>query len=56
MIEWLRDDWRVSLIRAAMGVEDGGYLDGPDRHKQILADVVDAAILAGLYIIIDSWS
>ena len=53
VIQWLRDDWRVSLIRAAMGVEDGGYLDSPDRHKQIVADVVDAAILAGLYIIID---
>lgn len=53
VIQWLRDDWRVSLIRAAMGVEDGGYLESPDRHKQILADVVDAAILAGLYVIID---
>src|SRR3990172_3859019 len=25
-IKWLRDDWKCTVVRAAMGVESGGYL------------------------------
>jgi endoglucanase len=52
-VKWLRDDWRCTLVRAAMGVESGGYLQNPEREKQRIIAVVDAAIALGLYVIID---
>jgi len=52
-VNWLRDDWGVALLRAAMGVELGGYLSNPELHKSMVTTVVDAAIAAGVYVIID---
>ncbi len=53
-LKWVRDNWHVSVIRAAMGVEPAGaYL----THKQHALDQVDTivrnAIEAGVYVIID---
>merc|ERR1719330_1030473 len=28
-IEWLVSDWKITLIRCAMGIEHGGYLENP---------------------------
>jgi len=53
VVEWLRTDWKISLLRAAMGVESGGYLENREEEKQKLAQVVEAAILQGIYVIID---
>jgi len=52
-VEWLKRDWHVTLIRAAMGVEKGGYLENPAREKARLEAVVDACIEAGIYVVID---
>ncbi len=52
-VKWLRDDWKCTIVRAAMGVEKGGYLEHPDEEKQRVFDVVDAAIDLGMYVIID---
>jgi endoglucanase len=52
-IRWLKEDWHVSFIRAAMGVEQGGYLENPDAEKAKLQAVVDACIDAGIYVVID---
>lgn len=52
-IKWLRDDWKCTVIRAAMGVEKGGYLDNPQGEKETIMKVVDAAIKHGIYVIID---
>jgi len=52
-VRWLRDDWRVTVVRAAMGVELGGYLENPESSKAMVTTVVDAAIAAGIYVIID---
>ena len=52
-VGWLHDDWNCSLIRAAMAVENGGYLTNPDKEKQKVIAVVDAAIKAGIYVLID---
>ncbi len=54
IVEWLKEDWNSSIVRAAMGVEDGGgYIDEPDREQQKVETIVDAAIEAGIYVIID---
>lgn len=36
-----------------MAVEHGGYLENPAREKQKVIAVVDAAIAAGIYVVID---
>ena len=53
VVKWLRDDWKCTVVRAAMGVESGGYLENPDTEVQKVIDVVDAAISKGIYVIID---
>lgn len=54
VVAWLSQDWKVSLVRLAMGVDPaGGYLDKPEEQKGILQDVVNAAIEAGIYVIVD---
>jgi len=52
-VKWLKDDWKSTVIRAAMGVEKGGYLDHPDEEMAKVVTVVDAAIKEGIYVIID---
>jgi endoglucanase len=52
-VQWLRDDWRCNIVRAAMAVEHDGYLTNPEIEKQKVRDVVDAAIEQGIYVIID---
>ena len=52
-IKWLRDDWKCTVVRAAMGVEKGGYLTNPEFERQKVETVVDAAIDLGIYVIVD---
>lgn len=52
-VKWLKDDWKSTVVRAAMGVEKGGYLDNPEEEMAKVITVVDAAIAQGLYVIID---
>jgi endoglucanase len=51
--KWLKEDWHVTLIRAAMAVEAGGYLQNPAAEKAKLEVVVRGCIDAGIYVIID---
>lgn len=53
VVNWLRDDWRCTVVRAAMAVESGGYLENPQQEKQKVIAVVDAAVAAGIYVLID---
>ncbi len=54
MVGWLKNSWNASIVRAAMGVDEGGgYLENPAREKAKVKAVVDACIAAGLYVIID---
>ena len=53
-VSWLKSDWNSKLVRAAMGVEDGGgYLKDPAGNKAKVRRVVDAAIANDMYVIID---
>lgn len=47
--EWLKKDWGVTLIRAAMAVESGGYLTNKETEMKKVKTVVDAAIDVGIY-------
>lgn len=53
-VKWLKDDWKSTLVRAAMGVEaPGGYLEDANGNKARVKAVVDAAIANDMYVIID---
>ena len=53
-VKWLANDWKCTVVRAAIGVEpDQGYIKNPDWSKGRAKAVVDAAIKEGIYVIID---
>ncbi len=53
-IEWLRDDWECTVVRASMGIESStGYLQNPVVEKNKILAVIDAAIDLGIYVIVD---
>ncbi|MFM2326923.1 MAG: hypothetical protein RIR31_1125 [Bacteroidota bacterium] len=54
-VKWLSKDWKCTVVRASMGVElnDSGYLKSPVSSAATIKTVVDAAIKAGIYVIID---
>lgn len=53
-VQWLKDDWKCSVLRAAMGVHiKDNYFENPELALQCVETVVDAAIEEGLYVIID---
>ena len=54
-LKWLRDDWKITVIRAPLGINGNtdGYLVDPAAEKAKMIAVVDAAIQLGIYVIID---
>lgn len=52
-VRWLRDDWSCNVVRAAIAVGSGGYLEHPEREHQKAEAVIDAAIDLGIYVIVD---
>ncbi len=53
VVNWLQEDWKAGLVRAALGLDPTGYLGHPAREKARVCAVVDAAIAADLYVLID---
>lgn len=54
VVSWLASDWCVDVVRPAMGIEpEGAYLAMPAASQARIEAVVDAAITAGVYVIID---
>jgi endoglucanase len=53
VVRWLRDDWNVNVIRAAVAVHQGGYMANPKAEMRKLEAVLDAAIANGIYVIVD---
>lgn len=52
-VDQLADDWRATIVRAALGVENDGYLQNPSDNERKVVSVVDRAVERGLYVIID---
>ncbi len=52
-IKWLRNDWNCTVVRVAVGVENGGYLDNSYIEYQKSSAVIDACIKLGIYVIVD---
>lgn len=52
-VKWLRNDWNCKIVRAAMGIESGGYLENPEIEKKKVFTIIDAAIDLGIYVIVD---
>ncbi|HWI89960.1 MAG TPA: glycoside hydrolase family 5 protein [Flavisolibacter sp.] len=53
-VSWLYKDWHCSVVRAAIGIEPkGGYKSDSAGAVQKIKAVVDGAIKAGIYVIID---
>jgi len=52
-MQWLRDNWKCTVVRASMGVESGGYLANPETEKAKIMTVIDACIDLGIYVIVD---
>jgi endoglucanase len=54
VVRWLWDDWCVGVVRAAMGIEpEGAYLTHAAASKQHVEAVIEGAIEAGVYVIVD---
>jgi endoglucanase len=53
-LAWMRDNWHLSVIRAAMGVEPGGaYLADPMSSLNQVRTIIKNAIAEGVYVIVD---
>lgn len=54
-VRWLKKDFKCNIVRAAMGVELGemSYMKEPQFSKQRIEAVVNGAIKADIYVIID---
>jgi len=52
-VQALKCSWNANLVRAAMGVEEGGYLTSPSAEQAKLEAVIQAAIDQGIYVIVD---
>lgn len=55
-VKWLKNDWKCSVLRAAMGCYNGvedGYLENPEFALNCIEKVIKAAIEEDIYVIID---
>jgi endoglucanase len=53
-VNWLAEDWNISVIRAAIGVGvEGGYRENEGDAKGKARAVIRAAIDQGIYVIVD---
>ena len=54
-VKWLHEDWKVDLVRAAMGIEPrpNGYLHAKASSLNAIETVIKAAIEQDIYVIVD---
>jgi len=52
-IRWLAVDWRATVVRAAIAVDEGGFRSHPNAELARAQVAIDAAVAAGIYVIVD---
>jgi len=53
-LKWMRDNWKLKVIRASMGIEPpGAYLSDQSKAKGDVEAVIRAAVSVGIYVIVD---
>ncbi|MBN1950205.1 MAG: glycoside hydrolase family 5 protein [Bacteroidales bacterium] len=52
-LKWLRDDWHCDIIRAAIAVERGGYLEKPEHTEKLIFELIESCIDLDLYVLVD---
>ena len=53
-LRWMRDNWNLQVIRAAMGVEpSGAYLSDPNKARGQVETIINNAVATGVYVIVD---
>ncbi|MBN1782220.1 cellulase family glycosylhydrolase [bacterium] len=52
-VEWLKEDWKCTVVRAAMAVDADGYLVHPETEMRKVVEVIEACIGQGIYVIVD---
>lgn len=53
-LEWMRDNWNLTVFRAAMGVEeDGGYLSSRSTMTSKVRRIIQNSIDLGVYVLVD---
>lgn len=52
-VDWLASQWKIDVVRAPLGVHNGGYCTDPAAQVERVRVVIDAAIAAGIYVIVD---
>lgn len=54
VVDWLTKDFKISLLRASMGVQpDSGYLQNREEQMKLMTTVIDQAIKNQIYVLID---
>ncbi|MGL1885787.1 MAG: glycoside hydrolase family 5 protein [Reichenbachiella sp.] len=53
MVRWLANEWKCNIVRASIGIDHGGYAENPDLEMKKLERIIDAAIVEGIYVIVD---
>jgi len=52
-INYLKSNWGANVVRAAMYTAENGYISNPSTATAKVDEIVNAAINAGIYVIID---
>lgn len=53
VVGWLKDDWKVQMVRGAVGIHPTGWFADPVGAEQAARGLIDAAIAEGVYVIVD---
>ncbi|MBE6071872.1 MAG: 1,3-beta-glucanase [Clostridium butyricum] len=52
-MKYLRDNWGINVVRAAMYTDQDGYISNPKAAKEKVKEIVQSAIDLKMYVIID---
>lgn len=53
LVKYMANGWKSGIIRAAMGVDMGGYLQNPEIEKAKVEAVIEGAIKSDIYVLVD---